>query len=353
MSQLQNVLAKFRKALAQKEEQASTLIFDQYARANVRIRLELNSLLEEVSTLGQKVTENLLYRKTRLENLLRQTEEQISLFAGVADPVVRRAGDEAIALSVASSTQLVTAALGPVPKGFVVPEAFTYFSPQATHELIGRLSDPAPTTQLFRSLAPEAVTNVRESLVQNLILGKNPKAIAGEVSDKLDISLNRARTILRTEQISGYRQGNIENYKANADVVPRWRWTAALNSRTCAMCLAMDGKEFPADYPFGTHPSCRCAPVPVTVSWEELGFSIPDNRPKLPLGEDWFNKQPQKTKLEILGISKLKALESGEISFQDLIGYREDPTWGPNRWERSLIGIRDGRDTPPRSSLGI
>src|SRR6185436_12814075 len=96
-----------------------------------------------------------------------------------------------------------------------------------------------------------------------------------------------------------YRETSREFYSQNNHVVERWRWQAAHNQRTCAMCLAMDGQEFQNKISLDTHPNCRCTLVPVTKTWKELGFDFPvqetSNRAE-ELGPDWFSKQDDKVK---------------------------------------------------------
>ena len=46
------------------------------------------------------------------------------------------------------------------------------------------------------------------------------------------------------------------------------------DDRVCCSCLALHGTEFPLDETLDDHPNGRCAMIPVTPSWSDLGFTI-------------------------------------------------------------------------------
>lgn len=118
------------------------------------------------------------------------------------------------------------------------------------------------------------------------------------------------------------------------------------------MCIAMDGREFDLEVGLDSHPNCRCVPSPVVRSWKEMGFNIPDRRPRLGSGEEWFLAKEREFQLGILGREKLDLLLNGDLTMDQLVGYRVDKEWGPTRWERSLKDIREGRHAAPKHALG-
>ncbi len=96
------------------------------------------------------------------------------------------------------------------------------------------------------------------------------------------------------------------------DVIDHWEFVATLDELTCEECAALDGTTMSADQ-FGNaielteavdvHPNCRCVMVPVTKSWEELGFPPLEDpegsrieRPYYPedteRGRDWGPSSP-------------------------------------------------------------
>lgn len=210
---------------------------------------------------------------------------------------------------------------------------------EAVESLVGFMGDGSPLQDVFRSMAGEAADGVRQALLTGMVKGFNPEKIGRLISRATGAALERSILVARTETLRAYRVAAIDNYAANDDVVKGWRWHAHLGPGTCAACIAMHGKVYPLSVEFGSHPNCRCAPVPVTRSWEELGFGegLPEIRPG-PTGEQWLEKQGADTQRAILG-SKYAAYASGEIELRDVVGYRNDRRYGPTRWEKSAKAL--------------
>ena len=118
----------------------------------------------------------------------------------------------------------------------------------------------------------------------------------------------------------------------------------------------MDGAEFGLDVPFFSHVNCRCTMQPITKSWSELGFTGIDETSAAAsdreTGMEWFERQPERVQIQILGPAKMSEYQAGRLALRDLVGYRVDRDWGPQRWERSLTQIRQGRYAAPRRMMG-
>jgi hypothetical protein len=102
------------------------------------------------------------------------------------------------------------------------------------------------------------------------------------------------------------------------------------------MCWAMSGTRFPTERTLDTHPGCRCALVPITRSWRDLGFDIPDRRPPVLEGPAVFADLPASMQRQILGPAKHQAYTDGLITLHDLVLPTRSQRWGPGRRERSL-----------------
>jgi hypothetical protein len=77
--------------------------------------------------------------------------------------------------------------------------------------------------------------------------------------------------------------------------------------------------------------------VPVTKSWEELGFTgIEDTQETFKSGPEWFAGFSDKDQLKVLGRGKYELYKAGKLQLSDLVGYKVDPVWGPQRFEKSL-----------------
>lgn len=104
-------------------------------------------------------------------------------------------------------------------------------------------------------------------------------------------------------------------YEANQDVTKRYRYVATLDSRTSAICQALDGQEF--DYGKGPTPpqhfNCRSTTVPL-IDYEGLG--IPPPKPGKRRSSDglvpanqtygqWLSNQSKAVKADVLGPEKV------------------------------------------------
>ena len=137
-----------------------------------------------------------------------------------------------------------------------------------------------------------------------------------------------------------YRLMIARAYQANGDVVKGWVWHSALDRRTCMACVAMHGTFHSLDERLDDHVSGRCAMMPITRSWEELGFpGIPETRPRIEPGTEWFARQTEDVQREMMGPGKYAAWKAGAFDFKDLVGQTRDPRWGTIRHERSLRDI--------------
>lgn len=106
-------------------------------------------------------------------------------------------------------------------------------------------------------------------------------------------------------------------YKLNKDFYDGYQWIAALDSATCLACANIDNKIFdllpdmegegtkPPDEP-PLHKNCRCIIVPVLEGMRD------DPSQAQASYEDWFNRQDEATKLDILGPARYKEYANGK-----------------------------------------
>lgn len=167
-------------------------------------------------------------------------------------------------------------------------------------------------------LAREATQAMRRSLVLGVAKGENPRETARrmvqQAQGSFDGGLRRAQVIARTEMIDAHREAATASQQANADVLAGWEWHAQLSERTCPSCLAQHGSRFALDVegPLD-HQQGRCARVPVTKTWRELGFDAPESpRPRTLTGPEWLEQQPEATQRSILGPKRYEAWKNGD-----------------------------------------
>jgi SPP1 gp7 family putative phage head morphogenesis protein len=200
---------------------------------------------------------------------------------------------------------------------------------------------------LATTLPPQAAADVTQALVNGAARGWSQAKMRREATQSLALTHTRATTILRTESMRSYRAAAGETFQANTHTLAGWVWTSALDRRTCVACAVMNGTLHSADETLDGHPRCRCAMVPRTKSWRELGVDLPDDRPAVASGIDWVNAQPVPVQQAIMGPRKYAAWKAGEVTLEDMVARHHDRDWGTMRTERSLKSIRAGRHANP------
>lgn len=108
-----------------------------------------------------------------------------------------------------------------------------------------------------------------QTLSRGFVRGDSLDRMTKEFAKRMGVSESRAATLIHTESAhmaaeaaeQGYRETGVQSY----------RFEAALDLKTCAVCGALDQREFPlAEHETGInypplHPRCRCTTVPVTA----------------------------------------------------------------------------------------
>lgn len=268
-------------------------------------------------------------------------QDEIGRFARFAG--ARIASGQAVAAEMGQehARQLALAGLGEPPPGVTV--MWARLPREAVVDLIGFLHDGSPLRTLLDELGPEASAAVRQALVTGVATGQSPRTVARWIREGLGGNLVRALTISRTEMLRSYRESSRRSYRANSDVVESWVRHEACDQRTCPLCWALHGKEYPLKERFATHPRCRGTLLPKTRSWRDIlgekGAGIPETRVSVEPGPSRFARLPEAEQMRVLGPAKFAAWRDGAIGWEDIPGFRRDPKWGPVGYERGLRDI--------------
>lgn len=340
---LQRVVNHYRQQLADREAKAERTLQQAYAGVLRAIQPALDQLYQQMADKlanGEQIPLSWLYESGRLEKIKRLLSSQVNGYGALAQMMVGQILHQAVSVGQQAALAQLQASVPPgVSWNFGVP------SPRALSELVGATQAGSPLADLFAGFGEAAAENVSGVLLRGLSLGENPREIARDVQQALDVPRARALTIARTEMNRAYRGANLETYRANGDVVKQWRWVADKSARTCAACLAMDGSLHDLSEDMGSHPNCRCTPAPVTANWEDLlsnagidlsGLDLEDTATtSYQSGEDWLTEQPEATQREVLG-AKYQGWKQGDFALSDIVGHQHDPAWGHSIYEKSL-----------------
>lgn len=337
---LQQAIQHYRQSLLNNEAEAERALNAAHLHTLSIIQPQLDKLYVEITAklnAGESIPPSWIYERLRLEHLTLLIKKQVDQFGALSLQQTRMLQHQGAQLGQQSALAQLDATVPPgISWSFGLPD------PKAIADQVGATQAGSPLAELFGGFGDEAADKVGKALVTGLSLGNNPRQVARDVQQALGISRNRALVLARTEQIRAYRSANLETYRANSDVVDMWIWSAQLSPRTCAACLAMNGTEHPLSEQMGSHPCCRCVQMPKTKNWSEilgpLGIDtshIPDTRPQVQSGSDWFDDQPESTQREVLG-NKYAGWANGDFTLQDLVGHDHDEQWGGSIREKSL-----------------
>jgi SPP1 gp7 family putative phage head morphogenesis protein len=300
-----------------------------------RLLLNIDALMRQMS---DSTTPGQLRRLQRYRDLLTQVEQQIGAYAVDLAPVISAGQQTAVTMAGEHARSLVAAQLGERATWNTLPTG-------AVAETIGRLSDGSPLPEYLARFGPAAATAAEEALITGVATGKGTKVIARELAkifgqrgaaDPGAIG-RKAMLTARQSVLGSYRSASIANYRANADVLDGWVWMASIGRRCCPVCISKHGSVHPVTEAFASHISCRCSAAPRTKSWAALGFDgIPETRLEVEPGESVFARLDSATQRQILGPTKLRMFNAGQLTFEQLVAETNSAKWGKGLRERSL-----------------
>ena len=198
-----------------------------------------------------------------------------------------------------------------------------------------------------------------QTLSRGFVRGDSLGRMTKEFTQRMGVSESRAATLIHTESAHMAAEAAEQGYRETG--VKSYRFEAALDLKTCAVCGALDQREFPlAEHETGInypplHPRCRCTTVPVTEF--QIGSKRAARNPvtgkteyveKKLTYEEWRKKYVEedadKTEWEeyqrVLGEKAPKTLEE----FRN-IKYTESKKWGIMMENKRLFEKIDSTET--------
>ena len=330
-STLEQAARTFRASLLRRDEASLRRVMAAYRPVLAGIQAEIADLtaqIAEARAAGTVIRPAWFRQQGRLQALEQQVYAQWRTFAAAAFQEITATQREAVEAGLRDGAALLRAADDTGRAALLVGGDVARLNTEALTELVGTLSDGSPLRALLTELGTEAAEAVEAALLRGVAIGYSPRRTAKAIRDALGGSLHRALTIARTEHLRAYRTATLERFRLAGDTILRgWQWRASPSSRTCPLCLAMDGREFGLDEPFASHANCRCSPIPLV-----RGRAAPERQ----FGSAWFAQQPADVQRGILGPGALKLYQEGRITLDDLVVIRRDPRWGPTLARRSL-----------------
>lgn len=334
-SERERLARQFRRNLLERDAETRRQVVEAYRTTWDGIRGLLDAFLDRLARAqasGMPVRVSWLYEQRRLQELLTLIDQQILSFSGAAAAIISTAQRLAMNLGGEQALALIRAG--------GVSGAFGIFNPAALLEMIGQLQDGTPIARRIAESGEMVKAHIKKQLLTGVAAGTNPKEIARRIAKPLNPKegygvLSSAVRLARTEVLRAHREASRETYAANGDVVKGWVWLSSRSARTCAACLAMDGRVFDTATPMGTHPNCRCVCLPYLVI----------DPPVSDTGQAWLEGQSLETQARILGRVKpdyeaAQAFRRGEVSLADFVEERHTGLWRTSRTAKSYGQVR-------------
>jgi len=349
-----DAIERFRRELLSNERRAASELVRVYGEAWKRIKAELERLhteYEATKARGEKPGPGWIYQFNRARAFRDQVERELLAFAQYAENQVREQQRDAIEAAERRAEELTRRALGNPPPGLTID--WNRIDRYAVETLLGMTQADSPLHRLLLSISGNGAQAAEDALVRGMLLGKNPRQVAREMRRALGTTLSRALTIARTETLRAHREATRASYQANSDIVAGWVWYCALGTRTCAACWAMHGTVHRIDEILDDHPNGRCAMVPKTKTWSEIGqmygvdlSGISETSINFPMGADIFEGLPVEQQIKILGPAKYAAWKDGKFTLADVVGRKRSKEWGTHRYEKSLAQLLGTENHP-------
>jgi hypothetical protein len=312
--------------LAVTDEQTRTLT-SAWADAWDEVATDLTDALTQIVDDGARITPALLIRSRRLQIVLLGIAGRLDILAQAARvtivtdlPGVVRAAARAQAAIVDSQLPELT---GLVDFDARVPD-------RALDAIVRRSTQQV--TALTRPLSTQASQAVRRELIRGVASGTGARETAARMVRRSEQGFNgglsRAMTISRTELLDAHRTAAAEGQAAHTDVLAGWTWLAKLDDKTCRSCWSKAGSVYPLTEagPLD-HQSGRCARMPKTQSWADLGFDLDEPADVTPDPVEQFAALTPAQQQRILGRAGYAAWLRGEFPIEAWSQKRTSTGW--------------------------
>ena len=304
-----------------------------WAITGVEVEAALQDMI--IAAQGGRVTRTMMLRNQRLMAALEALEPALERALSRTTVTITVALRDSIQAAATAEAAMLAAQLpAEIGVGSTLPTGTRLIG--ASPEQIAAIVDRV--TQRIHAqtwpLASEARVAIKRELLRGITVGANPRVAARRaltgIADLWDGGLSRATTIAITEMNDAHRNAAQLVDRANADIMAGWRWEAHLGPRTCRSCLARHGQMFSIDEPGPhDHPRGRCARIPVTKSWAELGFkNVSEPRPAAGRSaEAYFNRLSESNQRAILGSRGYEAWKRGDYPMSSWSRLAHNDDW--------------------------
>jgi len=283
------------------------------------------------------MTTGQLARLNRFNSLMQQIETELGNYSVVLDNELSASAEDALTRALSDSRNLINTAA----RQYGIEAGFNALPKDVVTQIIGFLQDGSPLALRIAQLAPYHANAIRDTFVDGVGLGWNPRKIAAAIRRQFGMSLTDALRMTRTAQIYSYREATRANYVAAGDIVTGWQWMAHVSDpRTCMSCIRLSGRIFPTKNALNDHHNGRCVMLPV-IRGRDPFISETD-------GVDYFNGLSDADQSKIMGRDYHKAWKNGFFKLEDMNGEYDDAVYGKMQRTKPLWDLL-GAEPPLRT----
>lgn len=328
---------RFRAQLLRMEREQAMRYVRAYGQIVRGLQGQIAGLAQEIAALETAPTAGQVLRMERWLALERQMIDEVARFGAFVDTDLQGLVEERIALGLQQAEQLTLAGM-PEPVAAALRVTWNRLPVEAVQALMGWLAPGSPLREsLVSQLGPAVADQVGQALLRGLALGWNPRKVASAMNKELGQGLTWSLRTARTAQLYAYREASRAAFAANGQLVEGWTWHCARDERSCMSCIVQHGSFHTWDEILNDHHNGRCAMIPVTKTWAELGFEgIPDTNPVIEPGREWFDRLSDAQQQKYMGGATWRAWRAGKVQWEDLSREHPDQVYGMMRTMPSL-----------------
>jgi hypothetical protein len=263
-------------------------------------------------------------------DLLATVKTEMDGFSQILGQEVNAGNTAGIQAGLNASQNMVNASAGVNVGGWVRPD------PGAVRAAVNYADSPEMRLALSQ-FGENAANHIADLLITGAAQGRNPRQVAGIISDWTNIPYSWAENISRTTQIYAARDATHEGYRANPGIVTGWMWLSAKDRRTCISCWSMDGMIFPITRNLNDHHRGRCTPAPITrASRWNIGYRT---------GRERFAELSEADQRAIFHNNALyDAWRNGDVGWDDMSEPYQNGIFGEMQRASSLSSIERRRN---------
>lgn len=319
---------ELRTQLLQVTDQQTRALVSAWADAWDEVAADLQDTLLDMLADGTAVTASKLLRSRRLQAVLLGIAGHLDVLAQTARITITADLPGIVKAAAQAQAAIVDSQLPSGPTGLV---NFDVTVPDRALDAIVRRSTENITSRT-RPLSTDAREVVRRELIRGIAAGSSPRDTAARMVRRSEQGFNggltRAMTIARTETLDAHRDAAGVGQALHADVLAGWTWLAKLDARTCPSCWAQAGGVHPLTDPGPLDHQCgRCARMPKTQSWADLGFTIEEPADLTPDAVALFDALSPAEQQQVLGKRGYAAWLRGDFPREAWSQRRTTPGW--------------------------